>query len=454
MGGFTFPLSNLTTNLAAPTFKSDCKRLTLTARGVALLADCELLPDIERKFLDDKSKSDGLSKFIACVQAAWLIVQVIGRLILGLQVTLLEINTLGHVLCALVIYVLWWHKPRMVLEPITLDGGWIGPLCAYMYMSSQVSGQTRDTAGTLKDATIEPEISKLAFFPGEPCKHAVHSVKNCRNNTTRQLSDDAMSTEEQNSRPDKSAFSRSNTHTSIDEGATLKCITGGCFGPRVVSPGSAKDLLNDISRTDCPDESQDLGAGRLLRWCLAAEAVRTYPAIKRRFTQTKQTDGSERTITCLEETQPEELVEEDCNNWSTKGLLPGDYGLVMGMALWFASMTFGGIHAAAWYDCFPSQIESWLWRCSAIYITWSGLLWLLINLAAQISKPFDDYWNRTRLHQPPFASSMPLVLVCFICGSLYTFARMYLVIEAFVSIRKLPVSAYQTPDWTQVIPHL
>lgn len=105
MGGFTFLLGNLTI------FKSENKRLTLTARGVALLADCDLLPNIGTEYLNDKSKSDGLSKFITCAQVAWLIVQVIGRLVLGLQVTLLEINTLGHVLCALIIYVLWWHKP-------------------------------------------------------------------------------------------------------------------------------------------------------------------------------------------------------------------------------------------------------------------------------------------------------------------------------------------------------
>lgn len=193
--------------------------------------------------------------------------------------------------------------------------------------------------------------------------------------------------------------------------------------------------------------------GRSLRWCLAAEAVRNYPAIKRRFNLAKHIDSVGMTISCLQESQLEELLEENSSNWSTKGLLPGDYGLVMGIALWFASMTFGGIHAAAWNDHFPSGVESWMWRCSAAYIICSGLVWLLINFVAQISKPFDDYWNRTRLPHAPFANSIPLIIVCGLCGSLYTFARMYLVIEAFVSIRQLPVAAYLTPDWTQIIPH-
>lgn len=174
MGGFTLPLSSrgsIASELKTPIFRSECRRLTLTARGVALLADCNLLPDIERKFLKDKSKSDGLSKFIACIQAAWLVVQVIGRLKLGLQVTLLEINTIGHVLCALVIYILWWHKPRMVLEPLVLDGGWAGPLCAYMYMSSRISHQDTACLGSLATPATKPEMLSVAFFPTTPCNH-------------------------------------------------------------------------------------------------------------------------------------------------------------------------------------------------------------------------------------------------------------------------------------------
>lgn len=83
----------------------------------------------------------------------------------------------------------------------------------------------------------------------------------------------------------------------------------------------------------------------------------------------------------------------------------------MGMILWFASMAFGGINAAAWYDYFPSKAEAWLWQGSAVYIIWSGLVWLLINLVARICKPFDDYWNRVHSPQPPFAQSKVLVAV-------------------------------------------
>jgi len=128
-------------------------------------------------------------------------------------------------------------------------------------------------------------------------------------------------------------------------------------------------------------------------------------------------------------------LEENSSNLSTKGLLSGHYGLVVGVALWFASMNSGGRHAAVWNEHFPSGVEAWRWRCSAAYIIWSGLVWLLINSVAQTSKPFDDYRDRTRLSHAPFATSMPLIIVGRLCSSSYTFARMHLVIMAFISIR-------------------
>ena len=52
-------------------------------------------------------------------------------------------------------------------------------------------------------------------------------------------------------------------------------------------------------------------------------------------------------MTFLQQNQTEEFLEQHCSNWSTEGLLPGEHDLIMNMALWFASMAFGAIHAAA-----------------------------------------------------------------------------------------------------------
>jgi len=36
----------------------------------------------------------------------------------------------------------------------------------------------------------------------------------------------------------------------------------------------------------------------------------------------------------------------------------------------------------------------------------------------------------------------------------YSFARLFLVTEAFISIRSLPVGAYDTVTWVNVLPHV
>jgi hypothetical protein len=45
-------------------------------------------------------------------------------------------------------------------------------------------------------------------------------------------------------------------------------------------------------------------------------------------------------------------------------------------------------------------------------------------------------------------------IICSICGLAYLFARAYLIVEAFVALRLLPVAAYVVPEWTLGVPHI
>lgn len=49
--------------------------------------------------------------------------------------------------------------------------------------------------------------------------------------------------------------------------------------------------------------------------------------------------------------------------------------------------------------------------------------------------------------------SVALGIVVFVCGFSLFLARIFIVVEAFVSIRELPVEAYDTPQWSDVFPH-
>lgn len=65
-------------------------RLSLTAEGVRLLSFLGRLPHIREHQIRDKSKADGLAKFLVVMQAGWMIIQTIGRVQQDLPVTLLE----------------------------------------------------------------------------------------------------------------------------------------------------------------------------------------------------------------------------------------------------------------------------------------------------------------------------------------------------------------------------
>lgn len=147
MGGFVTDIptaakdSFLQQRLAPETF-----RVTLTVEGLSLLVKCgHLPPRISKESIIDKSKADSLAKALVCLQAIWCLVQVIGRLASHLPVTLLEINTLGHALCALAIYMCWWSKPLDINVPHVVSSDWVPrSLCAYMWMCSNLSKRCLD----------------------------------------------------------------------------------------------------------------------------------------------------------------------------------------------------------------------------------------------------------------------------------------------------------------------
>ncbi|CZT07733.1 uncharacterized protein RCO7_11224 [Rhynchosporium graminicola] len=428
MGGFTVESD------VSPADGGLSERLTLSARGIAFLAKCGHLPNIDEDDIKDKSKADGLSKFLVCVQAGWMVVQVIGRLALRLPVTLLEVNILGHVLCALVIYVLWWHKPRLVYEPTKLEGNWVTPICAYMYLSSQVSGWKSSHAGILRRTWIDPELAALAFFTTQ-AQSGLDAVKE-KNST--------VANEQQ------CASSHGSTEL-LDVGDEVPAGSNnlGYFGPRPLP----SNPIGSFAFSSTAEQAKIPSTTQLTQWRLAADAVRMYPTIRQRFAASHSPEAGKDGYSWLEPVI-EELVTKSASNWPGEDLLRGTGGLIMGMVLWFASMAYGGLHIAAWNDYFPSTFEAWMWRSSSICITASAFVWLMINLLAHMSKSLDAYWDRVLALQANRTSYLILGSLCFVCGAAYVTARIFLVVEAFISIRQLPMAAYGTPDWTQLIPHL
>ena len=397
MGGFVFDLDEVSSdNGEALTDK--VSRLTLTPRGVALLAACGYLPNISKEDILDKNKSDNVSKLLSVLQALWMLAQIISRLYNKLPITLLEVNTLAHIICAIILYSLWWNKPKLINEPTKIRGDWVPPIAAYMFMSSQISGWKRTRPGILKKDWIDPELSILAFKPSISQKLEWSGVMTCAMDTEPNLVTDSSSSDVQIS---------STPHTSsVDKGSWVR-------RPPFAFHTSGVPLEATLSAVDSRLESS--GEFQSTRWALAAEAMGLYPALASRVVCRASTQHGE----SLRWFEPvlEELVDDTIGNWATGNLLRAMSGFVMGMVVWSASMAYGGAHATAWHGQFPSRTELLLWRASSICIAGSGLTWILINMLARTFPGFKAYWEEVETLRAHWSSLVGL-------GSLAFFVRL------------------------------
>ena len=440
MGGFVFDLNAASTS-KLQTSRLVSERLTLTPRGIALLAEGGLLPTISREEIADKSKADNLAKTLVCLQAGWMVLQVIARVAYSLPVTLLEINTIGHVICAFIIYVLWWHKPKLIHEPTSLGGEWTEAVCAYMWMSSRMSDPCGNNLSVFGQQSV-PELATLAFYPCHPASDM------------RSLSSLEPKPEPENdggtgvARDSAAPVGDPEDHSLLPLSCFAFKENFGYLGPIVpnIPATSTPQAAEQFAKTSSPPLEQNPPPER---WRLALDAMQRFPAICKRVSVDT---GSGRFQRYRLDT--EELVWERSGNWFSSGLLSNFRGVLMGMALWLASMAFGGVHAAAWDGYFPSNLERWLWRSCSVYIMASGFLWLCINFLGQVSRSFDNYWDNIVAGGGSRAVNAVVGFLCTICGFAYGFARLYLLVEAVISLRRLPVAAYNTPDWSELIPHL
>ena len=153
MGGFAFD----TDDSEQKFMPGSRTRLTLTTRALRFLAKHrpDLIPDLSTEEIEDKSKASGLAKTLVCLQASWFCIQCINRLIARLSISLLELNTFGHAICTLLIYILWWHKPLDVAEPSLMQGTDARQICALMCLASKIDG--RREFDLLHSVPIEPK---------------------------------------------------------------------------------------------------------------------------------------------------------------------------------------------------------------------------------------------------------------------------------------------------------
>lgn len=114
-----------------------------------------------------------------------------------------------------------------------------------------------------------------------------------------------------------------------------------------------------------------------------------------------------------------------CFDWHTDMILTY-------FVLPFIAVVFGVLHCLGWNLFFPTKAEQFIWRSASVFITFIPIIVL----------PFWKYKSRVAMYPA-------LALL-----SLYVFARFALLMEAVVTLRKQPETAYLAVDWSYFLTHI
>ncbi|KAH7357307.1 hypothetical protein BKA65DRAFT_534990 [Rhexocercosporidium sp. MPI-PUGE-AT-0058] len=433
----------------------DRRRLTLTTQGVLFLAASGYsFPFISKETILDRSKADGLAKTVVCLQAGYMLVQCTTRVACQLSLSLLEINTLGHVIFA--------QRQRYQMQ---VSGRHV-PTCSWKALSEAWDGSSREAS--MLD--IQPRQAGLADHQAIPNKAGIVFVTD-----------------------------HPGLPVTIKSGQKL---AGTGIGPKPMGPRRVKKAflpggrLQRVTVVEQHSEIQ-LDAIGVRRWRLHTEFTKSWDSYL--LASQNMIQGFRASDLGLE------LVVDEVPNWphGAGHLSKSIYATWAAIAL--AVGLYGGLHLSAWNEHFPSPAEQFIWRTSASLVAASGTLALLLICVDRLPfmgrESYIRYWWKPvrKSDVGSFATSFEwhtfeVVVVGFIVlgfivlgfivlgfivlgfivlgfivlgfivlglaaplvvGLLaYIPARIFLVVEAFASLRNLPVEVYQTPDWTQLIPHL
>jgi hypothetical protein len=112
MGGVKLKFEDCTETLGYSDDEESSRVRALINLQRALKLNILGMKSIPAADVEKRAKSDYIIKGLVCLQASWLVVQVIGRAVASLPITTLEVVTVGYVVCALITYGCWWHKPQ------------------------------------------------------------------------------------------------------------------------------------------------------------------------------------------------------------------------------------------------------------------------------------------------------------------------------------------------------
>ena len=449
MGGLVFDVDDPSS--VTRIFPPGVDRLTLTPTFIAWCLEeySDIIPRITESDIKDKSKADGLVKSIACLQALWFCLQFITRMAQRLPVTLLELNTFAHSVCAVLIYFLWWEKPMDVDEPVAIPVGQsakVRSLAAWAAVHSALGFHEM------------PRPSIWRFFKIPYLRRSSTAWQN-----TSWLRDSVLFCLESDHTP-------SMVNTWRDKPVRL---SKGFFHrlPEPVSsfpsqtPSRPLFYGLDGASDSCEFVSYDPPILYVRRGTRIPGAI-SYVA-KANSEIDESLVARLNSSSCLENVPPASIYLSDwplsrrARNLAVRPALAQyhfrefemSFSLEQLLAIILTGLFYGGLHALAYGLPLRSRAETLCWQISCLTVAcfgpfvaiWSNLTQLNYNWAS------EEKSVRWQLHSIRHYVFVGIELPAHV---LYVLSRIFLVVEVFLSLPYVDPGVFQTPNWSIYFPHI
>ena len=167
---------------------------------------------------------------------------------------------------------------------------------------------------------------------------------------------------------------------------------------------------------------------------------------------------------------------------ATMAKVVNDYNYAAILPAVLVAPIISGIHASAWNYPFPTVVERWLWRVAVIVVGvgpfWVTVLFAIASVGFYLVKKYPQLtafdqriskawttgftslaWARREnilgslLRLVALLVSFLVSACSFVFIGLYVPLRIFVLVEVFMSLRKAPMSIYQSPDWSSYLPH-
>ena len=106
------------------------------------------------------------------------------------------------------------------------------------------------------------------------------------------------------------------------------------------------------------------------------------------------------------------------------------------------SCVYGGIHLATWNFAFASTTEQLLWKIACIDIMATVPIVVLCIFGLDNCFYYNTFYG------------LLLAIGNYALLILYAVSRIYIVAEAFIALRHVPIGVYAAVPWVQAIPHV